>query len=277
MIDAARVMINFIKNETTADARKAFDARDITSRYTCDVISSCALGLDAKSFLSKDPEILKLCENIMEGITDCVLSNSGKKMVPAEHENDFIRIVTEAIAYRTKAKIVREDFLAHIIATKLKKGQHAIEAAAHGWTFFLDSYETTGVVAVHALYELASNKRVQDKLRSEILENLDQDGNLAYEKLVELSYLDQVFYEVLRVHPPFMTPTKFCTDDIELDMVKGHKFMMKKGATVMIPIHSIHRDPGVIRKLKIEKYSNCDLIYVNRILSRSIPIQSRKV
>lgn len=104
VIDAANVMINFIKKESAIDARKAFDARDITSRYTCDVISSCALGLDAKSFLSKDPEILKLCENIMKGITDCVLSNSGKKMVPAEHENDFIRIVTEAIAYRTKAK-----------------------------------------------------------------------------------------------------------------------------------------------------------------------------
>lgn len=244
MLDGAINMINHIKEKLAEDHGKAFEIRDLASRYTCDVSASCTFAFEANSFLSENPPILKLARNILVGITESVLSMFPKKMIPKQHENDFIKVMTDAMKLRNENKIERDDFLAHIIAVKAKKGQTDIEAAAHGWTFFFDAFETAGIVCHYALYELANDKRVQEKLRNEIYENLNEDGTLPYEKLIELPYLDQVLYEVMRLHPPFMFTTKVCSEDIELDAVKGHKFMMKKGSTALISMYSIHRDPG---------------------------------
>lgn len=180
---------------------------------------------------------------MFRGIAESIQSLFSRKLIPLEPENDFIKLVTDAMKYRMENNSDCDDFLAHIIQTKEKKSQSDAEAAAHAWTFILDSFDTSAIVAHQALYEVAKDKRVQEKLRYEIMKNLDDDGSLSIEKLLELQYLDQVFYEILRLHPPFMFTTKVCSEEIELDTVKGHKFTMKKGATVMVSIHSIHRDP----------------------------------
>lgn len=181
---------------------------------------------------------------MFRGIAESVQSMFSKKLIPLEPENDFIRLMSDAMKYRIESKSNRDDFLAHIIQIKEKRGQTEVEAAAHAWTFILDSFDTSAIVVHQAFYEIAKDKRVQEKLRDEIMENVDDDGNLPFEKLCELQYLDQVFYEILRLHPPFMFTTKVCSEEIELDSIKGHKFTMKEGATVMVSLHSIHRDPG---------------------------------
>lgn len=256
VLDGANNMVNFIKRELLTDNTKSFEARNITARYTCDVSANCILGTDAQSFSSENPEIYELGKNILAGIANSVLSIFPKKFVPKNLENDFIKLMTDAIKHRMENRIDRDDFLAHIIAVKLKKAQTDVEAAAHGWTFFLDSFETSAIVCHLALYQIANNKKVQEKLRDEIGENLDDDGTLSYEKLTEMPYLDKVFYEVLRLHPPFMYTTKVCSEDIELDAIKGHKYLMKKGSTALISLHSIHRDPG-----KIYILSACEFSY----------------
>jgi cytochrome P450 len=244
IIDSSKNMINFINQQISSDNKKAFDIHDVSARFTCDVCTSATLGFEAKSFESEKPEVFELGHNIMKGITESVQGLFPKKMVPKKYEDAFIQLVTDAIKSRIENKIERDDFLSHIIATKERKGQTDDEAAAHGWTFFLDAFETSGIVAHLVIYEVANNKEVQDRLREEIVENLDQNGSISYEKLLELPYLDQVFYEALRLHPPFMFTTKVCSEDLEIDGIKGHKFTMKKGSTALISFHSIQRDPG---------------------------------
>lgn len=243
-LEGANKMIKFIKKQTLADNEKSFNARDLSARFTCDVVTSCVMSTEAYSFMSTKSEIHKLMENITRGIMDSVLSGKPMKLIPAQYENSFIRLMTDAISHRLESNEKRDDFLSHIVSVKQRKSQSDIEAAAHGWTLYFDSYETTSIVMMHALYEIANDKRVQDKLREEIFENLDADGNLSFEKISELKYLDQVFYEVLRLHPPFMFTTKVCSEEIELVDAKDHKFMMEKDSTVLISIYSIHRDPG---------------------------------
>lgn len=237
-------MVNYISQEVARDGLKSFDARDIMTRYTCDVTSSCVFATDAHSFSSQNPLILTTLRSMLRGIADSIQSIFPKKMIPKKHEDDFIKIMTDAVKYREQNKSDRDDFLAHIIATKQRKGQTDVEVAAHGWTYFLDAYDTSAVVAQQALYEIAKNIEVQEKLREEIMENIDESGKLSFDKISELPYLDQVFYEVLRLHPPFMFTTKVCSEDIELDSIQGQKFLMKKDSTVLVSIHSIHRDPG---------------------------------
>jgi cytochrome P450 len=86
------------------------------------------------------------------------------------------------------------------------------------------------------------------------LENLNDDGILPYEKINELQYLDQMFYENFRLHSPFMFTTKVCSEEIELEGVKGHKVMIKKGSTAMISFHSIHLDSGEFKRKVLKSF-----------------------
>lgn len=46
----------------------------------------------------------------------------------------------------------------------------------------------------HALYEMALNPNVQDKLRKEIKEfHAKNNGNVTYEEVKKMKYLDKVF------------------------------------------------------------------------------------
>lgn len=61
--------------------------------------------------------------------------------------------------------------------------------------FFLAGFETSATTLTFALYELAQphNKHIQDKARAEINTVLRKyDGQLTYEGLNEMSYIDQI-------------------------------------------------------------------------------------
>lgn len=51
------------------------------------------------------------------------------------------------------------------------------------------------------LLELAKHPEIQDKVRREIHEKLF-DNELTYEKVLEMTYLNQVVSETLRLYPP---------------------------------------------------------------------------
>lgn len=92
--------------------------------------------------------------------------------------------------------------------------------------------------------QLGDNKDVQSKLRKEIEEIFDKEGKIIYDKLIDNEYLDQVFHEGLRLHPPATVTNRECTEAIELEGVKGKMFKLNPGDSVNISIYSIHRDPG---------------------------------
>lgn len=60
--------------------------------------------------------------------------------------------------------------------------------------FFLAGFETSSTTISNALYELAQNPEMQDKLRKEIKEVYENnDGALSYTDVKEMKYLDKVF------------------------------------------------------------------------------------
>jgi cytochrome P450 len=239
MIEVSHNLNNFIANE-----RHPLDSRDISSRYTCDVISNCLLGIDARSFDDKNCEIYNQSKEILRSIGVAVTSMWTKKCIPANGERFFTNLVKDSIKYRKENQIARDDFLAHVIATKEKKNLNEVETTALAWNFYMNAYDTSAIGLHYMLYELANNQKVQNKLRDEISSNLNDEGAIEFEKILELEYLDQVFYETLRLHPPLTFTTKVCSEPYELNALKGHKTIMPKGATALISFYSIHRDPG---------------------------------
>jgi cytochrome P450 len=95
-----------------------------------------------------------------------------------------------------------------------------------------------------SITQIANNQDVQAKLRREIKQVYDSNGEINYEKLVDHEYLDCVSYESLRLHPSMMATSRECTEALELDGVEGKKFQIEVGEVFVIPIFSIHHDPG---------------------------------
>lgn len=244
IIDATKSLVNYIGREIEKESSKAFDSRDICARYTCDSICSCTFGTEAQSFTSSNPFFYEKGRQLLRGMADSFQSYIPKKLLPDEVEKFFIEIAKEAIRVRTESTTRQEDFLTHTISIREKKGMTDIDAASHCVTLFLDGYETTSVTLHHALYELGKNKQIQEKLRQEIIDAVEEDEFLTYDELLELPYLNQVFYETLRMHPPLLLTTRICSEDVEIKGFKGHTFTMKKDSAIWIPIPSIQRDPG---------------------------------
>lgn len=243
ILDGAKNFSTFIKKEIKKDNSRIFDARDISARYTCDTICSTTFGTDAQSFTSSDPFFYKKGRQLITGIKDYLQSWFPDRMLRKDITEFFVEIANDAIKMRKESQIKQDDFLSYTIALKERKGMSDIDAAAHCVLFFLDGFETTSVTLHHTFYEIGKNKRVQTKLRKEIEENLDENGLIGYDKLLELPYLNQIYYEVLRLHPPIPFTTRVCSENVEVKAYGGQIFVIKKDQPIWIPIHSIQRDP----------------------------------
>ncbi|CRK95085.1 CLUMA_CG008563, isoform A [Clunio marinus] len=198
-------LVDYINREIINDECKVFDARNVSTRYTCDTITSSIFGIDAQSFEADDPFYFKMGEGLVNGVVNSVKSWLPFKRLPHDVESFFYDITMTAIKFRQENQIEREDFLSHLISLKNKINMSDVDIVGHCVTLFLDGFETTSLVIHHALYELGRHKEAQQKLREEIYSN---DKELSYEKLLELPYLDQVFNETLRLHPPIPFTTR---------------------------------------------------------------------
>jgi len=81
--------------------------------------------------------------------------------------------------------------------------------AAQAFLFFVTGFEGSSTTMSYALYELALNQEVQDKLHEEIDEEyINHGGDLLYENIKKMTYLDKVFkgtstsniYCILKMH-----------------------------------------------------------------------------
>ncbi|KAL7036966.1 hypothetical protein ACKWTF_009019 [Chironomus riparius] len=249
--DLSAHMIKYIINESIKN--EPLDSLEVAAKFTTDVVSNCIFGIDAESFTKEKPEIREMGKRILEpnfsNVVKLFLAESFPFMrklmriqfMPNDVKDFFVNLMQQALKHRAEKKICREDFLDHIIQLRNKKNISELEMASHTMSFFSDGFETSSVAISHALYEIGNNTRVQDKLRDEINKNCNKSGLISYETLTELPYLDQVFHESLRLHPPAVMISKQCTEKTDLEF-DGKRVTVEKGINVFIPILQVHCD-----------------------------------
>lgn len=114
-------------------------------------------------------------------------------IVDKKVEHFFTKVMEDAIQLRKTSNINRDDFLSFLLELQRKKNLQPIEMAAHTLTFFLDGFETSSSTMAHTLFRLADNPATQQRLRDEIRQTIALHGNITFETLAQMEYLDQVF------------------------------------------------------------------------------------
>lgn len=149
---------------------------------------------------------------------------------------DVLQLMLEASETIIEERMGKEG----VIATPKKKMLTDDEIIANAWVFLLGGFETTANALTFSSYLLAKHKEHQDILYKEIRKTVeDPSAPLTYEQVFEMTYLDQVLSESLRLFPPVVTfIIREAAQDTEVCGVK-----IPKDTGILIPVWDIHRDP----------------------------------
>ncbi|EAT47609.1 AAEL001312-PA [Aedes aegypti] len=208
-------------------------------------------------------------------VPDSVFKLFGIRFLPKEAADFYVDVVSKTIKHREEYKIVRPDFIhlfvqarknelkeetaddelksagfttveEHIEASTENSQYTDLDITAVAASFFFGGIETTTTMLCFALYELAGNKEVQQKLQAEI-DSVRKElggGSLTYEVLQKMKYLDMVVTETLRRWPPLGITNRVCVKPYTFEDHEGTKVTIEKGQLIQIPVQSFHRDPS---------------------------------
>ncbi|XP_046821588.1 probable cytochrome P450 6a13 [Vespa crabro] len=242
-----------------AEKNEPIECRDLTARYTTDVIGSCAFGLDINAINDEINEFRRMGKKIFRNDyktyakelvrkTPWLYNIIGRLFVDKDVEKFFIKITMDMIHYRKINNIRRHDFIDILMDLKDQEKLADFELTdtlitAQAFIFFAAGFETSSATLSNAMYELAMNHTIQTKLRQEIKEVLKlTDGKITYDCLKYMKYLDAVFQETLRKYPPVMYLVRGSLTNYTFN---GTNVTISKGTKVFIPIYAIQHDPNI--------------------------------
>ncbi|XP_019875697.2 cytochrome P450 9e2-like [Aethina tumida] len=183
-----------------------------------------------------------------------IMSNIKTREEKGIVRQDMINILMEARKGLLKYEETSEDIdtgFATAEESKIGKSKKNIhldddDVTAHALIFFFAGFDSVSTLMCFMGYELGVNQEVQDKLREEINQTLeDCGGKLTYEALMKMKYMDMVLSECLRKWPSAVGIDRVCTKPYTITPVlPGEKpVYLKKNDVLMLPFFAIHRDP----------------------------------
>ncbi|KRT85019.1 cytochrome P450, partial [Oryctes borbonicus] len=251
LLDCGKQMLDEINRLSLKN--DPIDIKEILGCYSTDVIGSCAFGLECNSFKVPDAEFRKNGRNLFKPTfkrklrvflvatfpTLCKLL--GVVFIPKEVSDFFLNVVQEVIEYREKNNVHRNDFMQILMDLRNKNNEELSikQMAAQAFVFFIAGFETSATTINFCLFELAQHPEIQEKVRGEI-EELLQDEEVTYDCVEKLKYLDQVIDETLRKYPPVPHLSRKCTNDYQMP---GTNTVLEKNRRVYISVLGLHRDP----------------------------------
>lgn len=209
--------------EKVASDGDLLDVRDISAKFTTNVIASVAFGIDVDTISNPDHVFRENGRRIfaasfwngvrffLKFIAPNLMSILRIKSVDGEVEQFIKSLVKQNLEYREMNNVTRKDFFQLLIqlrnggtvqlddewdtvikADDSQKTMTLNEICAQTFVFFAAGFETSSTTLSYCLYELAKNREIQLRVQEEIDKVLEEhDGKLTYESISDMKYLDK--------------------------------------------------------------------------------------
>uniref|UniRef100_A0A336M9V7 CSON011992 protein n=1 Tax=Culicoides sonorensis TaxID=179676 RepID=A0A336M9V7_CULSO len=225
VLGVSEIFKNVILHKVENNLR-TIEMKDVFARFTTDVIGTCAFGVECNSLVDPDAKFrekgLKFFDKprharfgrLFMTYAPQIAKLLRFKVMSDDVAEFFMSAVEETVNHRMMNNIQRNDFMDLLIKmydknkidNDLSKGLTLNEIAAQAWVFFLAGFETSSTAMSYTLYELAQNQELQEKARKNILTALKAfDGQITYESLQDMTFLEQCINEGMRKYPPVPT------------------------------------------------------------------------
>ncbi|CAH0564135.1 unnamed protein product [Brassicogethes aeneus] len=119
------------------------------------------------------------------------------------------------------------------------------DITAQALLFFLGGFDSVSNLMCFTAYELAANPDIQDRVRQEVLDTVeDCNGKITYEGVMKMKYLDMVISESLRKWPSAVQTDRVCTKPYTIEPASpGEKpIKLETNECIWIPVYGLHRD-----------------------------------
>ncbi|XP_014605375.1 PREDICTED: probable cytochrome P450 6a13 [Polistes canadensis] len=251
---------HYLNRKIGEDRRVQFETKDLFGRFTGEVVANAAFGIEG--FCFEDNYNSQSFHNIGEKIFRVTPFNGtvqsimlflpflhkffNFRFIPKDIDQFFRSIVEQVIEKRRDETEKRNDFFQLMADLEKSEGQKFdVESlTAHALSFFVDGYETSSATLSFICFELSIHYEVQEKVRKEIRDVLAKHGGeLTYDSLKEMTYMDQVINESQRLNTLLDMMGKICTNNIQLKGNDGLTCQVEPGTKILIPIHCLQRDP----------------------------------
>lgn len=187
------------------------EMKDFLTRFSADVVGSCAFGIECNSLKDPNSEFITMGRLALEkprhSTRFLALITSFPKIarmfciknVRDDVSNFFMKVVRETIECRDKTNITCNDFMEILLNLRNSNSEDNAdgitfsEIAAQTYTFFVNGFETISSTLTYCLFELAKNPNVQEKARAAIKSAFSKhDGQFSYEMLTDIPYVSQI-------------------------------------------------------------------------------------
>ncbi|XP_022220896.2 probable cytochrome P450 28d1 [Drosophila obscura] len=246
-----KAFVDYIKRQQRMATADGNNAKDLCLCYTTEVVSDCVLGISAQSFTDTPTPLVGMIKRVFEQSFGFIFYTMAANLWPPirklysvalfakDVEQFFFDIMEKSIVLRREnPKQQRDDFLNYMLQLQDKKGLNTVELTSHTMTFLTDGFETTALVLAHTLLLLGRYPADQQKVRDEI-----GQGDLTFEQLSELPYIDACIHETLRIFTPLLSARKLVTQAHDFVNKNGVTVRVQPGDVVIIPANSMHHDP----------------------------------
>ncbi|KAH8299851.1 hypothetical protein KR044_006895, partial [Drosophila immigrans] len=229
---------------------------DLMARYTSDVIGRCVFGIECNGLRNPDAEFAVMGRRaftdrrhnkLIDGFIDSFPNLARRLRLCQIHKditNFYMRIVRDTVKEREVKTIIRNDFMNLLIEMKHRGELTLEEMTAQAFIFFAAGFDTSASTLGFALFELAKQPLIQQKLRQEIEDILEaKGGEFTYEVMQELRYMELVIAETLRKYPILPHISRISRNCYPA--MGNRHFYIEPGQMVLIPVYAIHHDPDL--------------------------------
>ncbi|XP_071037439.1 cytochrome P450 3A24 isoform X2 [Parasteatoda tepidariorum] len=249
-----------VKNfDAFAKIGQPVDVKKFYNAFTMDVITNTAFSLKTDSQRNPSNAFVKNATDLFEKginwryILYLLFPQLFKLLKVSVYEPKatefFVNVTNEVVRERRRSSLKSDDFLQFMMDNTdeqnnkreaRRKSLSEQELVSQCVFSFLAGFETTAITLCFITYFLALYPDIQEKLIEEVDAIMtSHNGNITYEVIQEMQYMDQVISETIRLCPPTVRLDRVSVKDYQIE---DTGIVIPKGTIILIPIIAIQRD-----------------------------------